>query len=104
MQANILDIGFRSIPRIGFPTDHAKQASRQRSTPASTMAGRIVDRRRSPSGRLASTWAKLIDSPKKNSVYRCSRRSRSAFAITETELKLIAAAAIMGFKRSPVSG
>ncbi len=65
MPDNILDIGCRSIRWVGLATDHAKQASRQRSTPASTMAGRIVDRRRSPSGRLASTWAKLIDSPKK---------------------------------------
>ena len=33
-----------------------------------------------------------------------SRRSRSALAITETELKLIAAPAIIGLRRTPKNG
>ena len=33
-----------------------------------------------------------------------ARRSRKAFAITETELKLIAAAAIIGLRSTPKSG
>jgi hypothetical protein len=33
-----------------------------------------------------------------------ARRRRSAFAMTETELKLMAAAAIMGLRRMPVRG
>ena len=36
--------------------------------------------------------------------YRLIRRSRSALAITDTELKLIAAAAIMGDKSRPNHG
>ena len=36
--------------------------------------------------------------------YNFMRRSRSAFAITETELKLIAAPAIIGLRRMPNSG
>ena len=36
--------------------------------------------------------------------YSFIRRSRSAFAITETELKLIAAPAIIGLRRIPNSG
>ena len=33
-----------------------------------------------------------------------TRRSRSAFAITDTELRLIAAAAIIGLRRMPKNG
>ena len=36
--------------------------------------------------------------------YNLIRRSRSAFAITETELKLIAAPAIIGLRRTPKNG
>ena len=36
--------------------------------------------------------------------YSLTDRSRSAFAITETELKLIAAPAIIGLRRMPNSG
>jgi hypothetical protein len=36
--------------------------------------------------------------------YNLIRRSRNAFAITETELKLIAAPAIIGLRRMPKSG
>ena len=34
----------------------------------------------------------------------CTLRSRKAFTTTETELKLIAAAAIIGFKSKPKKG
>jgi hypothetical protein len=36
--------------------------------------------------------------------YNCTLRNRSAFPTTDTELKLIAAAAIMGLRRSPNHG
>jgi hypothetical protein len=36
--------------------------------------------------------------------YRANLRSRRAFAMTDTELKVIAALAIMGLKRSPKTG
>jgi len=36
--------------------------------------------------------------------YSFTDRNRSAFAITETELKLIAAPAIIGLRRTPNSG
>ena len=36
--------------------------------------------------------------------HRLIRRSRSAFAITETELNVIAALAIIGLNRSPKNG
>ena len=36
--------------------------------------------------------------------YRFTLRSRSAFVMTDTELKLIAAAAIMGLSRMPKNG
>ena len=36
--------------------------------------------------------------------YRLTRRSRSALPITETELKLMAAAAIIGLSRTPKNG
>ena len=36
--------------------------------------------------------------------YNLTRRNRSAFAITETELKLIAAPAIIGLRRRPKNG
>lgn len=36
--------------------------------------------------------------------YSCARRRRSALPITETELKLIAAAAIIGLSRIPKKG
>jgi hypothetical protein len=36
--------------------------------------------------------------------YNWARRKRSEFPITETELKLIAAAAIIGLKRRPKNG
>jgi hypothetical protein len=38
------------------------------------------------------------------SLYSVSLRSRNAFAITETELKVMAALAMMGLKRSPNTG
>jgi hypothetical protein len=37
-------------------------------------------------------------------LYNLIRRSRNAFATTETELKLIAAAAMMGLRRIPKNG
>lgn len=37
-------------------------------------------------------------------VHKATRRSRSALAITETELKLMAAAAIMGLNNTPRNG
>jgi len=36
--------------------------------------------------------------------YKLTRRRRNALPITETELKLIAAAAIIGFSKSPING
>ena len=36
--------------------------------------------------------------------YGCARRSLSALPITETELRLIAAAAIIGLRRIPKTG
>ena len=41
---------------------------------------------------------------KQRSGYSLSDRSRSAFAMTETELKLIAAPAIIGLSRTPKNG
>ncbi len=37
-------------------------------------------------------------------IHSCARRSRNALPITDTELKLIAAAAIIGFSNIPVKG
>jgi hypothetical protein len=37
-------------------------------------------------------------------VYKWTRLSRNAFPITETELKVIAALAIIGFNKSPMKG
>ncbi len=39
-----------------------------------------------------------------SSAYNFARRNRSAFPITETELKLIAAAATIGLSNIPVTG
>ena len=40
----------------------------------------------------------------RNAIYNCARRNRSALPITETELKLMAAAAIIGLSSRPMTG
>ena len=54
--------------------------------------------------RSAGICPRLQVSNESSSVYRGVLRSRSAFAITETELKLIAAPAIIGLRSSPKNG
>jgi len=48
--------------------------------------------------------AEVLEILRRAAPYTSTRRSRSAFEITETELKLMAAAAIMGFSSRPVHG
>jgi hypothetical protein len=50
-----------------------------------------------PSTMMADAWSFLV-------FYKVSLRSRRALAMTETELKVIAALAIMGLKSSPNTG
>ena len=46
----------------------------------------------------------IVDSRLGHAIHRLSRRSLNALPITETELKLIAAAAMMGLRRMPKNG
>ena len=45
-----------------------------------------------------------MDNPQRFDVYSRSRRSRKAFPITDTELRLIAPAAMIGLKSTPKKG
>jgi len=44
-----------------------------------------------------------VDRPRNADLQILARRNRSAFAITDTELKVIAAAAIMGLRSTPAA-
>jgi len=55
-------------------------------------------------GRMVVGQALRLPGQAKRLPYNSIRRRRSAFAITETELKLIAAPAIIGLRRSPKNG
>ncbi|MGK0157175.1 MAG: hypothetical protein ACI9SE_004151 [Neolewinella sp.] len=64
--------------------------------------------RQDPSGRRdgqrLAREERAVPVPGRFITYTRARRNRSAFAITETELRLIAAAAIIGLKSQPVIG
>ena len=71
------------------------------SIPADSMPGIRQRDTRGPS--LADTCTTLLpDGP--DAAHSSTRRSRRAFVITEAELKLMAAAAIIGLSSQPVSG
>src|SRR5690242_2921133 len=49
-------------------------------------------------------WVPPFSIPTKSAAYKLTFRSRNALAITETELKLIAALAIIGLSNQPNTG
>lgn len=53
---------------------------------------------------INSSCVRNVSGLQSNRAYIAERFSRKAFAITETELKLIAAAAIMGLSSKPKNG
>jgi thiol:disulfide interchange protein len=104
-----LDAARRDDPERARPLRPRRRADVPRLQPeraeeARATAGapdRRPARRRAARGRTQRRWTPLTRSPPHQSV---SRRSRSALLMTETELRLIAAAAIIGLSRSPNVG
>jgi hypothetical protein len=72
--------------------------------------GAFLLARRKPLSGSPMAWIALKTSPARLGLpffpadYSASLRSRSALAMTETELKVIAALAMMGLKSSPKTG
>ena len=54
--------------------------------------------------KTSTHWSVRMPAWQLGTVHAFTRRRRSAFPITETELKLIAAAAIMGLNSKPEKG
>ena len=54
--------------------------------------------------RVLRVWQWYIHLPSAPSAHNLARRKRNAFPITDTELRLIAALAIIGLKSQPKTG
>ena len=99
-------IAFAQREQSGFPYTTTVTESPDRSSPARLTDGSSTLHmpyilRPHTFGRLASM---LADRPHPVRAQRRARCKRSAFPTTETELKLIAAAAIIGLSKTPNHG
>src|ERR1043166_6093041 len=84
---------------LGWSWARSDTTGARRSPTNIEIANRVVIRKQ-PAGRMVAGQPRTLS----GLPYKSIRRSRSAFAITETELKLIAAPAIIGLRRTPNSG